>query len=117
MIAQLVFRFFVGGLFVTGFAILGSIFKPKSFSGLFGAAPSIGLATLVVTISREGRAFAATEARSMLGGAIAFILYAHLAMILLYRFKPSAKITTIALLLVWLVVALGLWLAFSRGVA
>jgi len=36
-------RFCIGGLAVSGFAILSDIFRPKSFSGLFGAAPSIAL--------------------------------------------------------------------------
>ena len=38
-------RFFVGGVVVSVFAALAEIFRPKSFAGLFGAAPSIALAT------------------------------------------------------------------------
>jgi hypothetical protein len=34
-----VFRFFVGGVVVSIFAILGDLLKPKSFAGLIGAAP------------------------------------------------------------------------------
>ena len=34
-------RFIVGGLFVSVFAVLGDVLKPKSFAGLFGAAPSL----------------------------------------------------------------------------
>ena len=30
-------RFLVGGLFVSAFAVLGDVLKPKSFAGLFGA--------------------------------------------------------------------------------
>ena len=39
-------RFFIGGAVVSAFALLGDLFKPKSFAGLFGAAPSVALATL-----------------------------------------------------------------------
>jgi hypothetical protein len=39
----LVFRFVVGGVVMSIFAILGDLLKPKSFAGLFGAAPSVGL--------------------------------------------------------------------------
>ncbi len=37
---QLVFRFIVGGLVVSFFAVVGDALKPKSFAGLFGSAPS-----------------------------------------------------------------------------
>ena len=33
-------RFLVGGVVVSAFAMLGDILRPKSFAGLFGAAPS-----------------------------------------------------------------------------
>jgi hypothetical protein len=42
---------------------LGNILKPKSFAGLFGATPSIALATLALTIATEGSWYAALEAR------------------------------------------------------
>ena len=34
-------RFIVGGLFVSLFAIIGDVLRPKSFAGLFGAAPRL----------------------------------------------------------------------------
>jgi hypothetical protein len=43
---QLLFRFAVGGIMVALFAFLADLLKPKSFAGLFGAAPSVALATL-----------------------------------------------------------------------
>ena len=43
---DLVLRFVIGGLVVSSFAVLGDMLKPKSFAGLFGAAPSVALATL-----------------------------------------------------------------------
>jgi hypothetical protein len=47
---SVVFCSFVGGVVVSLFAILGDTLKPKSFAGLFGAAPSVALATLGLTI-------------------------------------------------------------------
>jgi hypothetical protein len=47
---EIIIRFIVGGLVVSTFAVLGDILRPKSFAGLFGAAPSIALATLGLTI-------------------------------------------------------------------
>src|SRR5277367_3795197 len=73
---QLIFRFIIGGFIVSLFAALGDVLKPNSFAGLFGAAPSVALATLSLTISSQGAAYAATEARSMIAGAVGFCLYA-----------------------------------------
>lgn len=49
----LVFRFFVGGVVVSIFAILKDLLKPKSFAGLFGVAPSVALAMIGQTILTE----------------------------------------------------------------
>jgi hypothetical protein len=115
MLIQLLLRFMIGGLVVSAFAVLGTIFQPKSFAGLFGAAPSVALATLALTIKSEGMRYAAVEARSMLAGAAAFFVYAWCAMILLHQEKPETKLATTALLIVWLAVALSLWFFLLRG--
>jgi Protein of unknown function (DUF3147) len=114
MLTELVIRFVVGGMAVSAFAILGDSLKPKSFAGLFGAAPSIALATLVLTISKEGRAYAAIELRSMILGAVAFFVYAVLAARCLLSGKWSASAVTASALLIWCGCALGLWFALLR---
>jgi hypothetical protein len=114
LLKLILIRFLVGGFFVSGFSILGTIFKPKSFAALFGAAPSVALATLALTIKTNGASYTALEARSMLAGSVAFFLYAWCAMILLHREKPETKLATAGLLVIWLVVALSLWWAFLR---
>ncbi len=68
MLTEILIRVIVGGVTVSFFAILGDILKPKSFAGLFGAAPSIALATILLTLTREGRGYTAIEARSMIVG-------------------------------------------------
>jgi hypothetical protein len=95
-------------------ASLGEIFRPKSFAGLFGAAPSIALATIGLTIAHNGKAYVAVEARSMVFGAAAFFCYATAASWILMRYRPSALKATIGLLPVWLGTSLGLWFLFSR---
>jgi hypothetical protein len=47
--SQILVRFLVGAAVVSVFAIVGDLLKPKSFAGLFGAAPSVALATLGLT--------------------------------------------------------------------
>jgi hypothetical protein len=62
-------RFLAGGIAVSGFAALGDTLRPESFAGLFGAAPSIALPTLLITLSQKGAPFVALEGRSMIVGA------------------------------------------------
>jgi uncharacterized membrane protein (GlpM family) len=102
-----VLRFFAGGLIVSVFAILADVLRPKSFAGLFGAAPSVALATLTLAISREGNAYVSVEGRSMILGAIALSFYCVAVCQLLMRFRLSAAMATGSALLVWFVVALG----------
>jgi len=45
-----IFCFFVGGVVVSIFAILGDLLKPKSFAGLFNVALSIAVATIGLTL-------------------------------------------------------------------
>jgi hypothetical protein len=71
MANQIAIRFAVGGLIVSTFAIIGDLFEPKRFGGLFGAAPSVALATLALTINSKSTSFAAIEAHSMIGGPLA----------------------------------------------
>ena len=107
-------RFLIGGLVVSFFAVLGDVLKPKSFAGLFGAAPSIGLATLALTISSEGRVYPSKEARSMMAGATAFLLYACLGSRLMMQLKWSAARAAILALVIWFATSLSLWFALLR---
>ena len=49
-----VIRFLAGGLVVSLFAVAGDVLRPKSFAGLFGAAPSVALATLTLAFWKHG---------------------------------------------------------------
>jgi uncharacterized membrane protein (GlpM family) len=111
---QLVFRFVVGGVVVSLFAVIGDLLKPKSFAGLFGAAPSVALATLGLTIVTDGKLYAALEARSMIVGACAFFIYVCCCMRVMSRYAVRATPVTIAGLAVWLACALGGWFTFLR---
>jgi hypothetical protein len=100
-------RFFVGGLIVSAFAVLGDILRPKSFAGLFGAAPSAALATLTLALAKEGSAYVAIEGRSMILGAIALCAYCVLVCQLLMRFRLPAVVAAGSALLLWFALALG----------
>lgn len=111
---EILLRFVIGGTVVSMFAMLGDVFRPKSFAGLFGAAPSIALATLGLTIADKGKAYAGIEARSMILGALAFCVYAAAVSSVLWRGRFSALKTTVGLLPVWFCTAIGGWLLLSR---
>jgi urea transporter len=103
--SEIVVRFFVGGLVVSLFAMFSDALRPKSFAGLFGAAPSIALATLGLTIHKSGRPYAALESRSMMLGAAAFFVYAWSVSWVLRRYKVSTLSASLALLPLWFVVS------------
>lgn len=112
---DLLIRFAIGGLVVSIFSSLADVFRPKSFAGLFAAAPSIALATFGLTIAKQGHVYASVEARSMLLGAAAFIVYSQAVCWLLMRVRAGALASTLAALPLWLAVSFGLWALLLRG--
>lgn len=110
-LSEVIVRFIIGGVLVSLFASLGDLFKPKSFAGLFGAAPSVALSTLGLAILNQGEQYAATEARSMAVGAVAFFIYARCVAWFLMRLKLHALTAAILLLPLWFTTAFGVYLA------
>lgn len=105
---EYVVRFLVGGLVVSAFAMLGDILRPKSFAGLFGAAPSVALATLGIAVYRHGAGYAAQQTWAMTAGALALAVYGVVVCQLLIRARLRAAPATLLSLVVWLIVAVGL---------
>jgi len=94
-------RFAAGGVAVSAFATLGDLLRPKTFAGLFAAAPSIALATLLLTVSQKGASFASVEARSMIAGAFALAAYSWAVCLILKRRLLSSGVATMVALPVW----------------
>jgi hypothetical protein len=90
------------------FAILGDVLRPKSFAGLFGAAPSVALATLSLALFKQGSIFVSVEGRSMMIGALALAIYSVVVCQLLMRLRASAIMATGSALAVWFALSLGL---------
>ena len=87
---QLLVRFLIGGAMVSSFAVSGDILKPKTLAGLFGAAPSVALATLALTVLTNGQSYAGKEARSMIAGAFALLLFGFLSCRLMVKYRWHA---------------------------
>lgn len=112
---QILIRFLLGGAVVSTFAVLGGMLKPKSFAGLFGAAPSVALATLGLTIANDGSSYAASEARSMMAGAVAFLVYTWMVSNVMMHRRVGAMWLTLGGLVVWFAVAFGVWAVGLRA--
>ena len=106
-----IIRFVAGGFLVSAFSLVSDVLKPKTFAGLFGAAPSVALASLTLIVLMQDKETAAIEARSMIIGAIALLFYASFVSYAILRFKLPALAVSLPALLLWLTAATGLWYA------
>jgi hypothetical protein len=102
---QLLLRFFVGAVCVCLFSVLGDSFKPKSFSGIFGAAPSIALAGLGLVWWEHGPTVVQTETWSMILGGIAMIAYSITCAFWVRRTHVRPWLAAGVLWLEWIVIA------------
>jgi hypothetical protein len=109
LIGEYLIRFVVGGLAVSLFSVLGDIFRPRTFAGLFGAAPAVAIATLMIVLGWRGPSDAAIEGRSMILGAAALCIYSLIVCRLLKRYRLSALLSTMLAFPAWFAVALGLY--------
>ena len=72
----------------------------------------MALATLFLTVAKDGKPYASLEARSMILGAIAFVVYAFVVSRILIRRHRPALATTALMMVVWFGCAFGLFFAF-----
>ena len=111
---DLLLRFLIGGVVVSLFAVLGDTVKPESLGGIFAAAPTIALATVVMTLHKHGAGYVAVEGRSMVAGALAFFVYASVVSFVMMRWRPKALTASASLLAAWFGTAAVLWATWLR---
>jgi hypothetical protein len=109
----LALRALAGGSLVVVFAAIGEVVSPKVFSGLFAAAPSVALASLLITVATQGSAKARTESLGMVFGALAMTACCALAVAAIPKF--GALRGSAAAWLGWGTVAMGLYWAVFFG--
>jgi len=109
MTTEVVVRFFVGGAVVSLFALIGDIVRPKSFAGLFAAAPSVALVSLALALPQHGPDYVSEQVASMPAGAAALCAFSLLTCHLLKRTELSIASVAMIGLPVWLVVAFGIY--------
>ena len=109
MAGELLLRFLLGGTIVSLFALVGTICKPKTFAGIFGSAPSVALATLLLAWVKEGPDYAAVECQSMAIGTVGLAVYCLGCAALAARAASPIWLDAGASWLIWAGVAFGLW--------
>jgi hypothetical protein len=114
MIGELILRFVIGGAIVAVFSATGDVLSPKRFAGMFGAAPSVALATLVLAYAKKPASYAALEGRSMILGAVALGVYAIVVAWLLGVRRWHPVVATSVSWLLWFGIAAVGWAAWLR---
>lgn len=105
-------RALAGGAFVVLFSVLGELLRPKSFAGILSAAPSVALASLLVTAFSRGEVAVWASALGMIAGAVALVAACIVGVDAVRRF--GALRGSLATLAVWLTVAGGLYAVVLR---
>lgn len=96
------------------FAVLGDSLKPRTFAGIFGAAPSVALASLFLSHAANGPSYVSTEGRSMMVGAVALFAYSAASSWAIRRDFASPWLVALGLWILWLGVAGSLWAGLLR---
>ena len=99
----LLLRALLGGGAVVAFSLIGETVRPKSFAGVFAAAPSVAVASLGVAVLSKGPDDARLLALGMIAGACAMLACVVAAIDTVRRFRALRG--AIAALLVWGAVA------------
>ena len=105
MLGELALRFALGGLIVSLFSVTGEIWRPKTFSGVFGAAPSVALASLGLAYARQGAGEVAVLGRSMAIGAVAFFIYGAACVVTARRERWPVWLAALCSWLAWFATA------------
>jgi Protein of unknown function (DUF3147) len=115
VLSELVLRFVIGGAVVSLFAALGEAVAPKTFSGLFGAAPSVALASLAMAFAKHGANYVAIQARTMTIGAVALYVYGAVCVMATRREHIPVWAAAYAAWIAWLVVAFAIFALARKG--
>jgi hypothetical protein len=102
----------VGGTVVCAFAAIGELLRPRGLAGIFAAAPSVALASLAVASAATGPGSAASQATAMVAGAGALAVCCLVGIESVKRFGGLQG--SIAAMVPWLAVAIGLWAVMLR---
>lgn len=87
-IVEVCVKALLGGVLVMVFALFAETLSPKRFAGVFAAAPTVALASLLVTTIASGPADAKRASVGMIAGGVGFVVYALAAPELMRKLGP-----------------------------
>lgn len=108
----IVVRALLGGALVVAFSVLGEMLRPKSFAGIFAAAPSIALASLLVVGLSKGPSAMSIESAGMVLGAVVLLIALLVGIDAVKRFGGMTG--SIAVIGAWLAGAAALYVLAFR---
>jgi uncharacterized membrane protein (GlpM family) len=111
-VGVLALRGLAGGALVVAFSLLSELLRPKSFAGILAAAPSIAIASLLVTDGFTGGTAVQQSALGMVAGAVALVAACVVAIDSVKRFRALRG--SLAAIAVWLAAAAGLYVVALR---
>jgi uncharacterized membrane protein (GlpM family) len=114
-VCELAVRFLLGAVVVSSFSALGEVWRPRTFAGLFGAAPSVALVSLAVVLQEHGAREAVLEATTMVLGSVAMVVYASACVVATRRARVPVWAGVGLAWTVWLATAFALFAMFRVG--
>lgn len=84
-VVVLFLKMLVGGAFVVVFSLVAEVLRPKSFSGLFAAAPSVAAGSLLITAVQATPAKAGLASSGMVAGSVGMVAACLAAMLTVPR--------------------------------
>jgi hypothetical protein len=113
---ELILRFLIGGTLVSAFALIGDLLRPKSFAGLFGAAPfsCAGESCIDDCNGRQGLCCGGGSLHDRGGGRVLPLCIDRKRSSKVMMLYKAALAATLGLMPVWLGASYGLWLAWAR---
>lgn len=104
---QLVLKALASGLLVVVFSLIAEAVRPRSFAGLFGAAPSIAIVSLILVETSKGAQAVREQSVAMMFGALTLAVYCVVATDAVDRFGGLRG--SIAVFVAWFAVAGASW--------
>jgi hypothetical protein len=102
----------LGGVMVVVFSLVGEVVRPRGLAGITSAAPSVALASLLISLVVSGAAVAVDLSLGMIAGAAALAVWCLIGIEAVKRLGGIKG--SVATTVVWLVMSLSLWAVFLR---